>query len=583
MFNRSDRLLSIPALLLTMLLGLAAGAQAQTPAGPPIPALQAQQQALRGTPRPIQTENEQGNRRPLPPAAAQAVPVEENEVIDGDDRVFGQRIFSGQFSAQSFVGFNPDYQVSVGDHISLRLWGGFTFDGSVIVDAQGNIFIPSVGPVPVQNVTNGELNSYVSAAVKRVYKSNVGVYANLEGAEPVKVFVTGFVRRPGLYAGHASDSVLFFLDAAGGIDGKRGSYLEISVMRGGEVRHTVNLYDFLLTGALPPFQFLDGDTVLVTPVKGRVSVTGEVQNPFVFEFATAETTLREVFALARPNPQATHVRINRNNRPLTEVEYIPINSAYDITVFAGDVVEVKADKNQGTISVRVEGEHDSQREYVMPYGSSLGDLLKLIRFGNNAETEAIQLFRESVRERQVEMLNSQLRALERSVLTARSNTNDEAELRQREADLILQFVDRAEKIEPRGQVTLSRSRRREDVLLEPGDIVHIPRLSNLILVHGDVLFPTATAFRDGATVKDYIDQAGGFTQTRGSTNILLLHRDGSFERISSGKIDSRKIVLVPGDEIFVLPKVQTKSLQIAKDIITILYQLALSAGVVLQL
>lgn len=529
----------------------------------------------------LQQESQQ---RTMPEAGAIAVPREENETIGTRGRdVFGYRMFTGRFTDQSFVGFNPDYQVAVGDQIALRLWGGFTFEGLVPVDAQGNIFIPSVGPVEVQNVRNADLNAFVTEAVKRTYKSNVGIYASLEGAEPVKVFVTGFVKRPGLYAGHASDSVLYFLDAANGIDPMRGSYLEVNVLRGGKPHRTVNLYDFLLTGQMPIFQLHDGDTIVVAPVKGRVRVDGEVQNPYIFEFASAETTVRDVFALARPNPEATHVRINRNTRARSEVEYIPLARSYDVKVFAGDVLEVIADKNQGTISVRVEGEHDSQREYVLPYGATLGDLMQKVSFGENAQRDAIQLFRDSVKMRQREMITAQLRALESSVLTARSSTADEAALRQREAELILQFVDRAEKIEPKGQVTLSNSDLKESILLEPGDIVHIPRTSNLVLVHGDVLFPSATAFRANATINDYIEQAGGFTQSSSNSNILLLHRDGSFEKIKSGQIKSKKIQLVPGDEIFVLPKVATKSLQIARDLITIFYQLALSAGVVLRL
>lgn len=73
------------------------------------------------------------------------------------------------------------------------------------MDAQGNVFIPKVGPVEVQGVKNQDLNGFISDAVKKVFLKNVGVYASLGGAEPVKVFVTGFVRKAGLFQGHSSD------------------------------------------------------------------------------------------------------------------------------------------------------------------------------------------------------------------------------------------------------------------------------------------------------------------------------------------------------------------------------------------
>jgi len=504
------------------------------------------------------------------------------KVVEGK-KAFGSWIFGGEFANQSFIGFNPDYTVSVGDSITLKLWGGFDFTGTLPVDPQGNIFVPKVGPVKVLGVRNSELNAFVGDSVKQVFRTNVGVYASLGGAEPVKVFVTGFVRQPGLFAGHSSDSVLFFLDQAGGIDPERGSFLNVKVLRGGREHRAVNLYDFILSGSLPVFQLRDGDTIIVAPVASQVGVFGEVQNKNLFEFEGDSILAKNLLSMARVHPQATHMRISRNNRSKTEVEYMPLAKAETQRVFAGDVIDVMSDKNKGSISIRVEGEHNGSQEFVLPYGAKLGDLLSQIKFGENAQVEAIQLMRKSVQQRQKEMLHAQLRALESSVLTARSNTVKEAELREREADLILRWVARAEKIEPLGLVSLAGSSSRDDILLESGDVIRVPRTSNLVMVHGDVLFPSAMAYREGMTIEGYIDQSGGFSQSKNTANILLLHRDGTFTKVRRGDIDSKRLKLHSGDEIFVLPRVQTKHIQIASDIINIFYQLALSAGVVLRL
>ncbi|MBO6505207.1 MAG: polysaccharide biosynthesis/export family protein [Kordiimonadaceae bacterium] len=527
----------------------------------------------------------------IPPVAAQTVPITQDAqpVNEGNNptverRVaFGSWIFGGEFANQSFIGFNPNYEIAIGDRIALQLWGGFDFAGDLVVDAQGNVFIPKVGPVEVQGVKNQDLNGFISDAVKKVFLKNVGVYASLGGAEPVKVFVTGFVRKAGLFQGHSSDSVLYFLDSAGGIDPDRGSFLDVKVIRDGKELRSINLYDFILTGALPSFQILDGDTIVVRPVQSRTAVVGDVQNRNAFEFDGDSISAPELLALARPNAQATHVRINRNNRERTEIEYVAIESVSDTTIYPGDVLEVVSDKLQGTISVRVEGEHNSSQEFVLAYGATMGELLSRIDFGPNAQRDAVQLLRKSVKERQKETLEAQLRALEASVLTARSKTAAEAQLRQQEAALILQWVERARDVEPKGQVSLGNASSVNDILLEQDDIIRIPRTSNLVMVHGDVLFPSAMAYQDGNTIEGYINQAGGFTQSRGASNVLVLHRDGSFKKISKRQLKSRDVILYPGDEIFVLPKVQTKSFQLAQDIITIFYQLALSAGVVLRL
>ncbi len=523
--------------------------------------------------------------------SAQSLPVTQDgsPVVDdtiavvNEKKAFGAWLFGGEFANQSFIGFNPSYEIAVGDKISLKMWGGFDFTGALTVDAQGNIFIPKVGPVSVASVQNKDLNAVVTQAVKNTFRKNVGVYASLDGAEPVKVFVTGFVKQPGLYAGHSSDSVLFFLDKAGGIDPNRGSFLDIKLLRAGEEHKTINLYQFILSGNLPVFQIADGDTIVVSPIKARAEVTGDVHNAYAFEFEGAAKPIGDVIDLARPLPQATHVRINRNNRARTEVEYLSLKKLSGKMVYPCDVLEIVSDKNQGTISVRVEGETNSAKEFILPYGAKLGDVLAKVDYGKNAQPDAIQLMRTSVKQRQKVMLEAQLRALESSVLTARSNTVEEANLRQREAELILKWVDRARGVEPKGQVSLAGADALNEILLEPGDVIRIPRASNLVLVHGEVLFPSAIAYRGKNTVEDYIKQAGGFTQSDKDINVLILHKDGSFGKLDRRKLDSRRVKLAPGDEIFVLPRVATKHVQIAKDIISILYQLALSAGVVLAL
>ncbi len=61
----------------------------------------------------------------------------------------------------------------------------------------------------------------VASEVQRVYTQQVQVYATVLTTQRIGVFVTGFVRSPGRFAGAASDSVLDFLVRAGGVDPSR--------------------------------------------------------------------------------------------------------------------------------------------------------------------------------------------------------------------------------------------------------------------------------------------------------------------------------------------------------------------------
>lgn len=500
--------------------------------------------------------------------------------------VFGAHLFMGAFARQGPAQFNPDYLVAIGDKLQIRLWGAFEVEGLFTVDPQGNIFLPHVGPVKVLGVRNTELQKLVEAAVSRVFRANVYSYASLAAAQPVRVFVGGFARRPGLYNGTSMDSLLHYLDQAGGIDPERGSFIAVQVKRGDLIRTTANLYDFLLEGRTPLIQLADGDVIFVQSRQSSVKVSGLAENAKRFEFAEKTIKVADVMRYAKPLAEATHVRVVRNSGLTRNVDYYPLEALAGVMLQNGDEIEFTADKKPGTITVRVEGEHQSPQEYVLPYGAKLGDLIKGIQYSERSDAKNIQLFRLSVKERQKSMMQTALRSLESSVLTARASTHEEAGLRKSEADLILQWVDRAKQIEPNGQVIIAQSEDRQGLLLENGDVIRIPTKDGLVLLSGEVLFPSALAFDKKLGVEDYIRKAGGYSQSADTSRVIVAHRDGSFEESKPssgfwGKGD--EVQIQSGDEILVLPKIQTKNLEIGRALTQIIYQIAVATKVILNL
>lgn len=506
-----------------------------------------------------------------------------------NSNVFGANLFTGSFARQGATQFNPNYAVAVGDVIQVRLWGAFEFDALLTVDPKGNIFLPNAGPVRVLGIRNQDLQREIDSAIAKVFRTNVYSYASLAAAQPVRVFVSGFVNRPGLYSGTSMDSLLNYLDQAGGIDPDRGSFLMIQVKRGQQVRATVNLYDFLLNGTLPLIQLTDGDVIFVSPRQNTVNVTGLAENAKRFEFLNSTRTVADLIKIAKPKAAATHVRVVRNTGPTKNTEYYPLADAANVSLQNGDDLEFTADKKPGTITVRVEGEHQSAQEYVLPYGTRVAELIQHIQYSERSDKDSMQLYRLSVRERQRQMLQTSLKSLETAALTARSGTSDEAVLRKQEAELILQWVERAKKIEPTGQVVISEAESRDKLLLENGDILRIPTKDGLVLVSGEVLFPNAVAFDKSLSLDDYVKRAGGYTQNADAARVVVAHRDGSFAEANTkkgffGKGNGVSEVTVrAGDEVLVLPKIDVKSRQIWKDMTQIIYQIAVSAKVVFGL
>jgi protein involved in polysaccharide export with SLBB domain len=492
------------------------------------------------------------------------------------NKMFGSQLFKGAFASTAGSTFNSSYQINPGDNINLRLWGAYQFNGTQTVDPQGNIFIPNVGPVKVAGVRNGNLQSVVEAQVRRIYVSNVGVYAALEQAQPVKVMVTGFVNQPGNYGGVANDSVIAYLDRAGGVDPERGSYIDIKIMRNGQTVQHANLYDFLLQGQIRPFSFRDGDVIVVGQRTHTFNVSGEVYNQNDFEFNSPAVTLAQALAFAKLKPGATNVSIQRRQGAEYRSEYYSLSQAYNIMVEDGDIVTVTADRYAGTIQVRVDGAHNGAHAIVLPYGAKLSDVLTQLQPNALAEVESLQLFRPSVAKRQKEMLNVALDKLEETTFNARSSTQEEAALRLRDAELVKQFIAKARQVEPKGQVVLNPDTF-QDVILEQGDILHIPEKTSVIMVHGEVAFPNGIEYRNGLSAKNYIEQVGGFSQKSNKSKVIVIRQNGKAELVRKGE------KIKQGDEILVLPKAQTKGIELTRGITQVLYQIAVAAKVALDL
>lgn len=502
---------------------------------------------------------------------------------------FGANLFTGAFARLAPTQFNADYMIAIGDSVEVRLWGSLQMDSFLNVDPKGNIYIPNIGPVYVLGIKNHDLQHVVETAISKVYKNSVLSYSTLTAAQPVRVFVGGYVNLPGMYSGTSMDSLLSYLDQAGGIDVARGSFLKIEVKRGDLVRATFNLYDFLLQGKMPLIQLADGDVILATTRKNTfTTANGLVENSNQFEFIGESIKLSEVIKLSKPFAQVNHVLITRNDSGVfANTEYYPISISSNINVNNGDVVQFTSDKKIGTISVRVQGEHDSEIAYVLPHGARLGDLMKNIKFSERSDPANIQLFRLSAQALQSQQLQSLIQTLQANVLTSRSGTAAEEGLRSQEATRILQWVANAKQIQPLGQVLIAQTNKRDDLLLENGDIINIPAKNGLINVSGLVLFPTSIAYDKSQSIDDYITKCGGYTQKQDQSRIIISHLDGSFSDINQKSSlfsnYTKKNEIKEGDTIMVLPYVDPKLRQYWLEMSQIIAQVAVTAKIVLGL
>ncbi|UXZ05703.1 polysaccharide biosynthesis/export family protein [Moraxella nasicaprae] len=491
-------------------------------------------------------------------------------------KIFGEQLFRGAFSTTSGSTFNDSYVINAGDNVQVRMWGAYQYAATSTVDPQGNIFLPNVGPVRVAGIQNAQLQSVVQNAIARIYRSNVGVYASLEQAQPVKVFVTGFVNQPGYYGGLAADSVLSYLDRAGGVDPERGSYIDIQIRRNGQVVQQVNLYDFLIAGRLQPFAFRDGDVITVAPQKKTFSISGKVQNEYVFEYNVGHLTVADVMSVANPLADATNISITRAAGKAQTAEYYSLADAAKVPVHHGDHLVVTSDRYAGTIAVQVTGAHRGNGAVVLPHGARLKDIIAQLEPSSLANLNNLSIYRKSIAGQQKQAINQALDRLSEMTLATQSTTREEAQLRQDDAKLVEQFIAKARNVEPTGRIVVVPNSW-QDIILQQGDIIHIPEQTSVITVNGQVRAQGAFSFDETLTVADYIAKSGGFDDNADKENILVMHQNG--ETI----VVNEAYRIQQGDEIMVLPKIKTRRVEITRGLSQIIYQIAVAAGVIAAL
>ena len=132
-----------------------------------------------------------------------------------------------------------------------------------------------------------------------------------------------------------------------------------------------------------------------------------------------------------------------------------------------------------------------------------------------------------------------------------------------------------------------------DILLEDGDRLEVPKKTNVVNVVGRVYNPTGVVYdpaRD--TVDHYLKMVGGPTESADQDHIFLLKSNGSVvtrDNADKGFFSTAQQSLLstrvdPGDSIVVPEKLlETRLMKDVKDITQIMFQIAVTTGVLIAL
>ena len=386
------------------------------------------------------------------------------------------------------------------------------------------------------------------------------------------VTVSGAVMRPGDYSLDSSPTLKKLIDNAQGL--REDAFLgRVSVLRTREDLTIESIpfnYADVLNNIVPDLILTRLDQVVV-PSKfdmaetAFVQVEGEVNNPKFGENDgkfpyTANMTLEDLLLQAgglKESAYATEVEVIRRKRnspagaanaQISEVIKFNINRDLSLNskesnfiMLPFDQVVVRRSPNYVEQQfVFLEGEVLIPGSYsVINKNDKISDIIK--RAGGLTELaypEGATLLRRSIVNSLQEPTNfAAEQAVAESIKTG-TITGDQPNVKEESIGIKLKVI-----LKDPGSF--------EDLIVQEGDIIRIPKRLETVQVVGSVLYPTTVKYGKGMTFTDYISQSGGFTTQSLRKSAYVKYPNGNVDRTRRFLFFNVYPKVEPGSEIYI--------------------------------
>ncbi|HXS55480.1 MAG TPA: SLBB domain-containing protein [Hanamia sp.] len=214
-----------------------------------------------------------------------------------DEMIFGSELFTTNslaFEPNLRIPAPAGYILGPDDEIVVSVYGFSEKKYDLRVNESGEIYIPNVGPLyvsglSIENATEKIKSKLASTIYRAISSGQTKVQVSLSKIRSIRVTVIGQAKKPGNYTVSSLTTLYNILYLCGGPT-SMGSYRDIEIIRGNNLKRTADLYDFLVEGNQKDNVILqEGDVIRIPYYKNRVKLSGQVKREGKFEMLPNET------------------------------------------------------------------------------------------------------------------------------------------------------------------------------------------------------------------------------------------------------------------------------------------------------
>ena len=296
--------------------------------------------------------------------------------------LYGFELFakSSTFEPAQATPMPAGYRLGPGDEIVVQITGLFEMGQTFVIDREGRILLPKVGPISLAGVAFSDAEKVLTGHVGKVFR-NFTVSVSMGRLRSIEVFVVGQARQPGKHVVSSMSGLVNALLETGG-PSSNGSMRAIELRRAGKTVATMDLYAFLSQGDnSADVPLLAGDIVYIPPVGDRAAVLGTINAPAIYELKPGET-LAQVLALSGglptlASPQKAQLeRVDAKRDIARYVEDFVLDAeGQKLRLKGGDILTVFQISPQIANVVTLEGNVAAPLRYAFRPGMRVSDLL----------------------------------------------------------------------------------------------------------------------------------------------------------------------------------------------------------------